>query len=445
MAAAAKQTKNERVAHIAFKTAFVPCSPQQKSRLEQAFGTARFGYNWALATWEERRGQGRKNSFEELRNQLNAVKRESFPWMADVPKDIPAEAIRDLTTAFKNFFDPKLKAQYPRRKKKGRAKFSFRLPADRLQFRDVEVDGEAVTEVRLSSLDWVRLAEPFRPVGRVVSATISRRAERHFISFCMEYEPVERLRLCKKPLSIGIDLGLTHTLTLSSGEKIESPRSLATHGERLARANRQLHRKQLGSRNRAKARARVARCHGRIADIRRDFTEKVTTRLLRHYDVVCIEDLNVGGMMRSCRFSRSLADASLGGIVLALERKARRYGCRIERVGRFFPSSKQCRVCRVENQDLTLGDRIFRCGTCGHIEDRDVHAAKGIQAEIMRKLPGATGEVTPVEQWSLPTDPRGSRGKSRRRSRKRRSRDAAMSNAGWRQNSGEPVSVADQV
>jgi putative transposase len=175
----------------------------------------------------------------------------------------------------------------------------------------------------------------------------------------MQYRPKVGVRKLTKLHSTGIDLGLTHTLALANGMKIEGPRSLARHQKKLARANRILHRRKLGSRNRTKAARAVGRLHQRIADTRKDFVEKTTTTLLRRHDLIGVESLNVAGMLKARRFSRSLADASFGAITQALERKAKRFGCLVVAVDTFFPSSKTCRLCGVKNQDLTLADPSF--------------------------------------------------------------------------------------
>ena len=435
--------------HYAFKTAFFLTNTDQQKLMEQAFGTARFAYNWSLSSWEERWRQGEVNNFQSLRNLLNSIKHDDFPWMSAVPKDIPAEAIRDLTVAFKNFFAAckggKSKAQYPVRKKKGRSKFSFRLPADRLAFQHIPgEDGTDTTMVRLSTLGWVRLAEGLRP-GKVVYATVSRQAERYMISFCLEYQPKTKVRKLTKFRSTGIDLGLTHTMTLASGVKVSGPKSLAQHLDQLARANRILHRRKKGSSNRARAARKVARLHQRIANIRKDFVEKATTSLLKRHDLIGIENLNVAGMLKGKRFSRSLADASFGSIGQALNRKAKRFGCLVVAVDTFFPSSKMCRKCGVKNQDLTLATRVFRCPSpfCGHEEDRDVHAARNIQHQALKlTLPGATGEFTPAERCSLPIRSSDRVGKTPRGNRKRHPRGVATSNAAERQNSDDQVLYA---
>lgn len=448
----APSTEAATVAHIAFKSAFTLTTHEQGSLLEQCFGTARFAYNWALTAWEEERTAGRRSTFQSLRNKLNEIKREAFPWMLLVPKDVPAEAIRDLTVAFKNFFEggsgKGRKAKYPRRKKKGRSKFSFRLPGDRLRFRESTTpEGIITTEVYLSKIGWVRLREHFLAVGKVLYATVSRKVDRYFISFCMEYQPTKRVRKIRHLKSTAIDLGLTHTLTLANGVKIEGPRASAKHQRKLRRANRRLHARVKGSRNRARQARKVAAVHQRIANIRRDFTEKTTTQLLQRHDVIGIEDLNVAAMIKSGRASRSFSDASFGAISAALVRKAPRFGVLVIKIDRFFPSSKQCRLCGCKNQALTLADRIFQCPEvgCGHREDRDVHAARNVHREALARVPRATGEFTPVEIWSLPSGFSSPVGKSNRRSRKRAPRGPMMSNTGQRQNPVESDLIYGQV
>jgi putative transposase len=215
----------------------------------------------------------------------------------------------------------------------------------------------------------------------------------------------------------------------------------------LAKSNKSLHRKEKGSKNRRKAAQKVARLHTDIANVRRDFTEKLSTQLLKKYDIIGIEDLNIAALMKSGRMSRSLADASLGALVGALERKQTKYGALVIQVDRFFPSSQLCRKCQVKNQDLTLGDRIFRCvsPTCQHQEDRDLNAARNIHREALRILPRATGEVMPVEVWSIPPTSSDRGGKSCLRSRKQKPRGSVTSNATQRQKSARSENVSDQI
>lgn len=173
---------------------------------------------------------------------------------------------------------------------------------------------------------------------------------------------------------------------------------------RTAGGHRRYKLAEKGSNNRRKQKIKVADIHSKIAAIRKDFVEKTTTYILRKYDYVCVEDLNVAGLMRNHKLARALADASMGSFAPALERKKKRFGKEILYVDRFFPSSKQCRKCGVKNQDLTLSDRTFKCvnQACGHTENRDVHAAKNIEQECLKGVPRAAGEFTPMEIWSIP-------------------------------------------
>jgi putative transposase len=248
-------------------------------------------------------------------------------------------------------------------------------------------------------------------------------------------------------MSVGVDLGLTNTVTLSSGVQIQGPRSLGKSLDKLARANKSLHRKEKGSKNRRKAAQKVSRIHADIANVRRDFTEKLSTQLLRRYDIVGIEDLNVAAMMKSGRMGRSLADASLGALAGALERKQTKYGALVIQVDRFYPSSQLCRKCQVKNQDLTFADRIFRCPSpaCQHQEDRDINAARNIHREALSLVPRATGEVTPVERWSILLPSSDGGGKSPQGNRKRKPRGSVTSNANQRQNSARSENVSDQI
>ena len=411
-----KRAKKDRegLAVIAGKRSFEPSSLVQKNLLEQSFGAKRFAYNWGLAEQERRREAGLSSSFESLRNALNAVKKEQFPWMYDVPKDVVAEGVRDLTTAFQNFFSSHggqrkgKKVGYPKPKKRGRCRFAFRLPGDRVKITDsvVAPNGHTlVKSIKLSTLGHVRLDEPLELCGKITQVNVSRSGEKYYISFSMEYKPTTRVRMVRKPKSIGGDLGLGKTLVLSNGKVIQGPRAFMKLSKRLAKEQRRLSRMPKGSKNRKKQAQKVAAIHAKIACIRKDFVEKTSTYLLRKYDIVCLETLNVSGMMRNHKLASSLADASFGAITAAVKRKQTRLGSLLMQSPMFFASSKQCSKCKVKNQDLTLSDRIFRCVNpdCNHVMDRDLNAAINIHKECLKKIPRAAGKFTPMEIWSLPS------------------------------------------
>jgi putative transposase len=207
--------------------------------------------------------------------------------------------------------------------------------------------------------------------------------------------------------TVGIDAGITSLLTLSTGEKITNPRHERADRARLALAQRRLSRKAKGSANRAKARVRVARVHTRIADRRRDFLHKVTTRLVRENQTVVIEDLNVAGMLRNHSLARAISGAAWGDLRAMLEYKCDWYGRELVVIDRWYPSSKTCSVCGHGTAALPLNVREWHCPSCGTRHDRDINAARNISAAGLavsacgggvRPKPASRGGRSPVKQ-----------------------------------------------
>ncbi|PRY57705.1 IS605 OrfB family transposase [Glycomyces artemisiae] len=182
--------------------------------------------------------------------------------------------------------------------------------------------------------------------------------------------------------AIGVDAGLTSLLTFSTGEKISNPRHERTDRQRVKSRQRDLTRKQKGSKNYQKARLKLARAHARIADRRLDAMHKLTTRLVRENQVICVEDLNVRGMLGNRKLARAIADASWATFRRLLEYKCEWYGRELVAVDRFLPSSRTCAACGSTRASMPLGVRVFRCTdkACGNVEDRDVNAAMNILA-----------------------------------------------------------------
>lgn len=365
---------------------------RQSVYFARACGTARFAYNWALGQWQAQYEAHKvdpelpKPSEGALRRQLNAIKREQFPWMLEVTKCAPQEAIRALGEAYKNWWNslsgkrkgPPVKA--PTFKKKDR-RDSFKIHGN-----VVAVDG---CRIRIPLLGWVRMREPLRFAGEVKSVTLSRTAQAWFVSLTVETDCTPAR--CKSQAAVGVDVGLSTLATLSTGESVHGPKAL-TALPRLQRASRALSRKVKGSANRKKAAAKLARLHWRIANVRQDALHKLTDRFTRDYAVVCTEDLNVSGMLRNGRLARHLADASFGEFQRQLTYKAQQRGVQVIEVGRFFASSKTCSACGEKNEGLTLGVRRWRCAACGREHERDINAAVNILQEGLRlkdKAPGA--------------------------------------------------------
>jgi len=351
----------------------------QEKLLRQAVGVARFAYNWALAEWKRQYEAGHKPNEAALRRQLNAVKRERFPWMSDVPKSVPQQAVKNLGTAFQKFF--RKETAYPRFKKKG-IHDSARFDNGPETFKVVG------NRIRLPKVGWLKLREGLRFSGRPLSATVSREADRWFVSVPVEIElptPV-----CKKQETVGIDLGITTAATLSSGEKLPGPKALSANLKKLRLLSRRHARKLKGSANSRKSKQQLARLHARIAHVRQDWLHKLTTRLCRENGVIAVEDLNVRGMMANEKLARHSADIGMHEFRRQLEYKSKLRGVELVIVDRWYPSSKLCSICdyRVANMPLSL--RSWLCPSCGSIHDRDINAAANLRRYALnyRQLDG---------------------------------------------------------
>ena len=342
---------------------------RQATYLARAAGTARFAYNWALAEWQRQYTAHQADPSQpqpsqlSLRRQLNAIKREAFPWMLEVTKNAPQMAIIQLGEAFKNFFAHR--ACYPKFRKKGRDE-RFSLTND--QFR---VEGK---RIRIPKLGWVKMREQLRFSGRIVSATVSRRAGRWYTSITVDTAD-PNLPQADNQGVVGVDLGVSTLATLSTGETWTGPKALRSLLDRLRRLSRTLSRKLKGSRNRATAKARLAKLHARIADIRRDSLHQLSSNLTRRFHLIGIEDLNVKGMLGNRRLARAVADLGFYDLRRQLAYKAAWRGAEVVVADRWYPSSKTCSCCGFRLETLTLGVRQWRCPGCGKEHDRDLNAA----------------------------------------------------------------------
>ena len=358
---------------IAHRIALDPTN-KQRSYFAKGAGTARFAYNWALGEWR-RLYEARKTdpalpqpTDAVLRRRLNEIKRATFPWMFDVTKCAAQEAIIDLGSAFRSFFEKR--GRYPRFKKKG-ASDSFCAANEVGTFRIED------RRIKLPVIGWVRLRESPRFDGVAKRVTVSRTADRWFASILFE---VADTVAAMPPISaVGVDLGVTDLAVLSDGTKIAGSKPHKKLLGRLRRANKALSRKKRGSRNALKAKRRLARIHARISNIRKDALNKLTTRLVGRYRRIGIEDLNVRGMVKNRRLARSIMDASFFELRRQLEYKARMHGATIVVADRFFASSKTCSCCGSVKAELDLSQRVYSCENCGYEADRDVNAARNLE------------------------------------------------------------------
>jgi putative transposase len=300
-------------------------------------------------------------------------KTEELAYLNDVSSVPLQQTLRHLQTAFTNFFGKR--AKYPRFKSRKKSRKAAEYSTSGFRFRE----GKLTLAKMAESLDivWSRpLPEGVKPSTVTVSQDA---AGRWFVSLLCDDASV-------KPLTangdaVGIDVGLNHLLTLSTGDKITNPRHERRDRARLALAQRRLAKKAKGDgANRRKARQKVARIHARIADRRRDHLHKLTTRLVRENQTLVIEDLTVRNMVKNRSLARAISDAAWGEFRSMLEYKAQWYGREVVAVDRFFPSSRLCSNCGSLQQKMPLNVRTWTCENCGTTHDRDVNAAENLLA-----------------------------------------------------------------
>src|SRR5690348_6549088 len=281
------------------------------------------------------------------------------------------QALRHLQTAFANFFGKR--ARYPRFKSRKKTRKSAEYTTSAFRFRNGELRLAKMSEPL--RIVWSR---PLPEGAKPSTVTVSQdSAGRWFVSLLCEDPSVQPLPATGQ--AVGVDVGLNHLLTLSTGEKITNPRHERRDRAALAKAQRRLAKKEKGSANRARARLKVAKIHARIADRRRDTLHKLTTRLVRENQTIVIEDLTVRNMVKNHRLARAISDAAWGEFRSMLEYKARWYGREVIAVDRWFPSSKLCSACGSLRVKMPLRVRTWTCD-CGTTHDRDVNAARNILA-----------------------------------------------------------------
>ena len=351
-------------------------SAGQRVALARAFGCARVVFNDALRVREQARTAGLPFvSAAELSRRLTAVKKTpERAWLGEVSAVVLQQSLRDLDTAYRNFFDG-LKGKRPRW---GAPRFKSKR--DRRQ--SIRFTGTRCWRItrggklRLPKVGDVAVRWSRRLPSVPSSVTVIRDAAgRYFASFVVDIG--EGQPLPEAGGQVGIDLGLTHFAVLSDGTKVASPRFLRRAEARLKKAQRNLCRKQKGSRNRGKARLCLARRHARVADARRGFHHQLSTRLIRENQAIAVEDLSVKGFART-RLAKSVHDAGWSAFVGMLEYKAARWGRTFVKIDRFEPTSQVCSACGGKDGPKPLHVRTWACRACGVVLDRDINAAVNV-------------------------------------------------------------------
>lgn len=355
----------------AYRYRFYP-TPDQATVLARTFGSARYVYNWALRLRTDAYYQRRERiGYHEASAALTTLKQQSeTAWLNEVSSVPLQQALRHMDKAFRNFFEGR--AKYPAfHKKHGRQAATYASSAFRW-----DAETRALTLAKMDAPLDIHWSRSFS--GTPTTVTISKdTAGRYFVSFLTE-EEVAALPVVNA--LVGVDVGLKDVAVLSTGEKIANPRHLARSERRLKHAQRNLSRKQKGSKNREKARLKVAREHARIADQRRDGLHKLTTRLIRENQTVCVESLAVKNLVRNHTLAKAISDVGWSELVRQLEYKADWYGRTLVKIDRWYPSSKRCHACGHVLDSLPLDVRQWTCLECGVRHDRDINAAKNILA-----------------------------------------------------------------
>ena len=374
--------------HKAYKYELDPNNQQRSSLLRHA-GVARFAYNWGLEQriklYRSNQGNDRFTNPMKQHKLLNSLKKTQFPWMYECSKCAPQEALRNLDRAFKNFYrglKKGTKVGFPKFKSKGMHD-SFRLTGA------IRFEGRMI---RLPKLGKIRIKEKRKHYcgGRILSGTVKRKANRWFVSVTVE----EDIRNPNPVVgyAVGVDLGIKTLATLSDGTIFANQRALGLRIKKLSKLSKSLSRKKKGSKNREKAKLRLAEMHLKVVNIRQDTLHKLTTYLAKNHSRIVIENLGVSGMMKNRRLARAIADVGFYEFRRQLEYKCQWYGSQLVVAPRMFPSSKRCSSCGHKRKELSLSERNYECEKCRLKMDRDLNAALNLVTVSLPETLTACGE-----------------------------------------------------
>ncbi len=347
------------------------CYPtdEQAHALARTFGCVRYVYNWGLAQRTQAFQRGERMNYAQSSVALTELKRQPETIWLNAVSSVPVQqALRHLQTAFRHCFEKR--AGYPSFKRKdGKQTAEYTRSAFRF-----EIGNRRLLLAKIGPLKvrWSRSV----PVEPTTVTVIRKPSGRYFVSLVVDVQPVP---LPKTGESVGIDFGVSRLATLSTGERMANPKYLNRYQRRLKRQQQALSRKQKGSNRYRRQKQRVAKLHEKIADSRKDTASKLAWGLVTRFDTICVEDLNLRGMVKNHSLARSLSDAGIGRAIRAIETKAAMHGKAVVKIDRWFPSSKMCSACGTRQAHLPLSVRQWTCD-CGAVHDRDENAARNILA-----------------------------------------------------------------
>lgn len=399
---------------ISHKIELAP-SNKQKTYFHKAFGCARFAYNWGLAEWQRRYKEGEKMNAYGLKKAFNAIKKNEYPFVYEVTKYAVEQPFMNLNKAFCKFFNDLKKGivSYPQFKKKKDNEGSFYIGGDQVSLSDTNRNSKAFRKIphngrqkyqylKVPNLGWVKMTERLRFIGKINGVVISQQGSKYFASFNMQITEDEYKRTHPKAYSdktnrkVGIDFGIKSVLVLSDGIAVDNPKPLKKNLRKIKKTSRQLDKRthaktkqerlkgKKKSKNYKKLSIKLSNAYRKVANIRCDFIQKITTILTTHYSHIALEDLNVKGIMQNHRLAQSVSDVAFGELRRQIEYKSKLNGVEILKANRFYPSSKTCSICGNVKKDLKLRDRTYYCDKCGAIIDRDYNASLNLLSIIIK-------------------------------------------------------------